>query len=261
MNVNLLFDLNIQKINTIFSVYNEKNKPVKRTNRPCWAIILKYEGETIYTCNGKKYLSNLENMIILPKGCSYEWECTKSGRYYTIEFDCDLTLDEMFSFPIENGEKVLKLYKETEHKTILKQGAYKLEILKNAYSILLYMLQSKQKKYVPSHKQQKIAPAVEYILTNYNQPIKNDDLASITGLSTIYFRKLFTEVFGISPITYVHKLRIKKAKEILKSDYDSISDIATALGYANIFDFSRTFKKHVGISPTIYAKQKSKQLY
>ena len=156
---------------------------------------------------------------------------------------------------IDNGEKILKLYKETEHKLILKQGSYKLEILKNTYSILLNVLQSKQKKYVPSQKQQKLSPAVDYILTNYNKPIKNDDLAMVAGLSTIYFRKLFTEVFGVSPITYIHKLRIKKAKEILSSDYDSISDIASALGYANIFDFSRTFKKHVGISPRQYAMQ------
>lgn len=255
MDINLLFDLNIKKINTVFSVFSEKNKPVKRNNRPLWAIILKYEGETVYTCNGKKYLSNLENMIILPKGCCYEWECTKSGRYYSLEFECDLTCDEIFSFQIDNGEKILKLYKETEHKLILKQGSYKLEILKNTYSILLNVLQSKQKKYVPSHKQQKLSPAVDYILTNYNKPIKNDDLAMVAGLSTIYFRKLFTEVFGVSPITYIHKLRIKKAKEILSSDYDSISDIASALGYANIFDFSRTFKKHVGISPRQYAMQ------
>ena len=259
MDINLLFDLNIKKINTVFSVFSEKNKPVKRNNRPLWAIILKYEGETVYTCNGKKYLSNLENMIILPKGCSYEWECTKSGRYYSLEFECDLACDEIFSFQIDSGEKILKLYKETEHKMILKQGSYKLEILKNAYSILLNVLQSKQKKYVPSNKQQKLAPAVDYILTNYNKPIKNDDLAMVAGLSTIYFRKLFTEVFGVSPITYIHKLRIKKAKEILSSDYDSISDIASALGYANIFDFSRTFKKHVGISPRQYAMQKKQK--
>lgn len=52
---------------------------------------------------------------------------------------------------------------------------------------------------------------------------------------------------------YLHKLRIKKAKEILRSDYESISDIASSLGYADVYDFSRTFKK-VGLSPSQYAK-------
>lgn len=257
MDASILFELNIKKIHTIFNIYTEKNKVTKRINRPCWAIILKYEGETVYINQGKKYISNLENMIILPKGSTYEWQCTQPGRYYSVEFDCDLTCDTIFSFPIDQGEKILQLYKESEHKRILKQSSYKLEIFKNTYSILLLMLQSKQQKYVPSNKHQKIVPAVEYILNNYTSPIKNGDLAALTGLSTIYFRKLFTEVFGVSPITYIHKLRIKKAKEMLQSDYDSISDIAFTLGYTNIYDFSRTFKKHTGLSPTNYIKQKT----
>lgn len=256
MHTNILFNLIIKKINAVFSIHTEKNIGTKRKNRPCWAIILKYEGETVYTCNGKKYISNLENMVILPKGSSYEWQCTKPGRYYTIEFECDMTCDTIFSFPIENGEKILQIYKETEYKRTLKQEIYKLETLRNVYSILLLILQANQQKYTPTKKQEKIAPAVEYISNNYYLPIKNDDLSARVGLSTIYFRKLFTEVFGISPISYVHKLRIKKAKEMLKSDHDSLSEIAIALGYANISDFSKTFKKHTGLSPSNYLKQK-----
>ena len=49
----------------------------------------------------------------------------------------------------------------------------------------------------------------------------------------------------------------KKAKEVLKSDHESISDIAYSLGYADIYDFSRAFKKRVGMSPTEYAKSES----
>ena len=42
---------------------------------------------------------------------------------------------------------------------------------------------------------------------------------------------------------------IKKAKEMLKSDYGSITDIAQSLGYFNIYDFSRAFKNIYHISP------------
>ena len=255
MNTNILFDLSINKINAVFSIYNEKNAGTKRKNRPCWAIVLKYEGETIYTCNGKKYISNLENMVILPKGSTYEWICTKPGRYYTIEFESDISCDTIFSFKIENGEKILQLYKETEYKRTLKQEIYKLETLRNVYSILLLVLQASQQKYTSTKKQEKIAPAVEYISNNYYLSIKNDDLAAHVGLSTIYFRKLFTEIFGTSPISYVHKLRIRKAKEMLKSDHKSLSEIAIALGYANISDFSKMFKKITGLSPSNYLRQ------
>ena len=93
---------------------------------------------------------------------------------------------------------------------------------------------------------------MEYISQNYNKKIINDELAALTGLSTVYFRKLFTDIIGVSPIAYVHKLRVEKAKEMLKSDYGTLSDMAQSLGYPSLYDFSRDFKKHTGVSPSRY---------
>lgn len=257
MNETIFYDLTINKVYSIFTINTEKNKTMRRINRPHWAIILKYEGETIYKNKNKTYISNAENMVILPKGSNYEWQCTKPGRYYTIEFDCDTTCEEIFSLPINSHEKILQLYKDGEYKKNTNKPIYKLELLKTAYSILLLLLKEKHPSYAALSKRQKIEPAIDFLIKNYTHSIKNDDLAKLTGLSTIYFRKIFTECFGISPITYLHKLRIKKAKEILKSDYESIADIAEFLGYPDVYDFSRTFKKHVGISPRQYAKSYS----
>lgn len=252
LDTEILSNLVITKVHSATTLYTEKNTKVKRLDRPCWAIVLKYEGETVYHANGKCIVSDFQNMVILPKGCSYEWHCTKSGHFAIIEFQSEITCNDIFRFPVENSEKILKIFKELEYKRALKSPMHEIESIRDAYSIILKLTKAAQKKYLPSEKFQKIAPAVEYIAKNYNKEIKNDDLARLTGLSTVYFRKLFTEAFGISPIAYVHELRIKKAKEILKSDYGSITDIAVSLGYLNIYDFSRDFKKHTGISPSKY---------
>ena len=114
------------------------------------------------------------------------------------------------------------------------------------------LARSEKERYLPSEKQMKIAPAIEYISNNYNKNVTNDELAAIVGLSTVYFRKLFTEITGISPIAYLHKLRIEKAKQMLRSDYGSLSDMAQSLGYSSLYDFSRDFKKHTGKPPSKY---------
>ena len=111
-------------------------------------------------------------------------------------------------------------------------------------------------KSTPSGKRLKIAPAVDYIAKNYGKSIKNETLASLCGISEVYFRKIFFGVFGTPPIAYVHNLHIKKAEEMLKSDYGSITEIAKSLGYNNIYDFSRDFKKHNGISPSKYCAKR-----
>ena len=125
-----------------------------------------------------------------------------------------------------------------------------LESIKDTYSILLALTQAVSERYLPTEKQRKLAPAIEYISQNYYKSITNDSLAAITGLSTVYFRKLFTSIMGVSPITYVHQLRIEKAKAMLKSDYGTVSNIAESLGYRNVYDFSRDFKKHTGVAPS-----------
>jgi len=50
----------------------------------------------------------------------------------------------------------------------------------------------------------------------------------------------------------VHQFRTEKAKEMLGSDYGTLSDIAQSLGYPNLYDFSRDFKKHAGVAPSKY---------
>ena len=252
MNSEILSDLIITRVYSATTMYTEKNTKTKRNNRQNWAVVIKYEGETTYDCGGKTYLSNTNNLVVLPKGCSYEWCCTHSGHYSIIEFESEMECNDIFTFPINNSEKILKLFKELEYKRTLKKQMYKVESIRDTYSILLMLTQLMRKNYFPVEKINKISPAIEYIAKNYNKNIKNDVLANLCNLSTVYFRKLFSETMGISPIAYVHELRIKKAKEMLKSDYSSITDIAESLGYLNIYDFSRTFKKHTGITPSKY---------
>ena len=252
--MDVLSDLIITSIYSVMDIYTEKGIKGKRINRERWGIIIKYEGETVYTSKGACYISNINNIAVLPKGCSYEWQCTDAGHFKVIEFESETEYDGISTIPVKDSEKILNLFKKMEYMYTAKTAHYKLENIRDAYSVLLILTQSIKSKYQPLEKYEKISPAVEYIAKYYNTNITNEKLASLTGLSEVYFRKLFTEHFGTSPIAYVHELRIKKAKEMLESDYGSISDIAESLGYQNIYDFSRVFKKFVGISPSKYKK-------
>lgn len=249
MSSSILSDLIITKIYSVSTMYNKKNAESKRPRRERWAIITKYEGETIYYSCGKQYISNKNNLVVLPKGCSYRWQCTESGHYSVIEFDSDLTSDEIMSFSVKNSDRILKIFKSLEIARMRDGGVSGIECMRDVYTVLSMLIGSEPKKYLPSEKQRKIAPAANYIAEHYNTKIKNDELASLVGVSTVYFRKLFAEVYGQPPIDYIRSIRIQKAKEMLKSDYGSISDVAAALGYQNIYDFSRAFKKLVGVSP------------
>jgi iron complex transport system substrate-binding protein len=215
-------------------------------------VVIKYEGETVYVSKEKRFLSDIEHLIVLPKGCCYDWTCTKSRHFSIIEFESESTFNEPMSFSVKNGETILKMVKDLEYKRNFRKSVTEIESIRDTYSILLALMQAVSASYLPTEKQQKIAPALEYISQHYTENITNDALAAVVGTSAVYFRKLFTSIMGVSPITYARKLRIEKAKEILKSDYGTLSNVAISLGYLNLYDFSRDFKKHTGVAPSKY---------
>ncbi len=254
----LLSNLIIDRIYMVTTMYNDAGSGMKRIGRERWALVLKYEGETVYKTADAEYISNSQSLMLLPRKSSYEWRCTSPGNYITIEFDSPSSFEGIFNFHIQSTDEIFKMFKQMEYKWLKKKGFYMLETVRDLYTLILKLASMQKSEYVPSLKSEKLSPAVDHMLTHYTEHMTNDGLAELCGISTVYFRKLFTDTYGKAPMEYVKGLRIKRAREMLCGDYGSISDVATSLGYTSIYDFSRDFKKRVGVSPSKY-NLKSKQ--
>lgn len=218
-----------------------------------WIITYQFQGELIYHVNQNTYYAHANNILIQPKGCIYRWRCTKPGYFITIRFDSELIWNDILSFPVKNGEKFLAAFQKVERIQTSLDPMRNIKVMQETYHIL-QMLTDIEPQYVPNSRQNQVLPAHKYIVTHYDQEIRNDHLAQLCGLSTAYFRKVFSDVYGTSPISYVQNLRMTKAKELLKSDFSSITDISLSLGYNNIYEFSKIFKKCYGTSPTQFVK-------
>jgi len=95
----------------------------------------------------------------------------------------------------------------------------------------------------------------EYILLNFCEPdLEIREIAKKFALSETHFRKLFKETFGVCPSAMLQNARLRYARELLCYTHMSISEIAEATGYKNIYDFSRTFHKCSGCSPSRFRK-------
>ncbi len=77
-------------------------------------------------------------------------------------------------------------------------------------------------------------------------------LAAQAGYSPDHFTRLFKRILGISPQAHVIRVRIDRARHLLVESSLTISQIADALGYEDVFFFSRQFKAKTGQTPGQY---------
>ena len=99
-----------------------------------------------------------------------------------------------------------------------------------------------------------IAPALEYITTNYMTPMTIDFLAELCHLSTTHFRRKFHEMMGTAPLDFLSSTRIEEACKQLKSTENSILSISEQAGFQSISSFNRCFSKLMGASPKEWRK-------
>ena len=97
----------------------------------------------------------------------------------------------------------------------------------------------------------------EYLSRNYVKDISLETLSENMYLSPVYISKIFKEIMGDSPINYLIKIRLSKAKELLNNSNTPIKTIAKMVGYNDPYYFSKLFKKYYGISPNKF-KEKQK---
>lgn len=246
-------DLTIRKVVAANRLYNTvMDSPIQRRCRSHWAVVLKRTGRTVYQSNGRQVLSDKTHMVLLPMGCSYSWLCEESGECLLIEFDALQTHPDVLSLPVTDSAFFEKGFLEIQRELHISTAEARLKCTYLLYGLLLQLV---KREYVPRARQQLLQPALDYLADNYFDPaITNDRLAAMCGVSTVHFRKRFEAAMGMPPIRYLHALRIQKAKDILESDYGSITQVAESVGYGSVFHFSKMFRLYTGQSPTEYAK-------
>lgn len=247
----------------VISSYRLLSSPVgiitRQSGRKCWGIALKAGGRTFYSQNGDQILSDRYHIVLLPKGAVYEWTCVEPGECIVIDFDALETGRIIRSVEVGDPAPFLEAFFRLERCAGSRDTASYLESMQLLYGLLAFLSKMEHKKYVPRDKRDLLAPAVEYMTANYQDPvIRNESLAALCHMSTVYFRKTFEAVYGISPIRYLNRLRIEKAKAMLSGDYDSVSQVAESVGYSGVYHFSKMFRQYTGQSPTQYAKSTRK---
>lgn len=101
----------------------------------------------------------------------------------------------------------------------------------------------------------RVSEMADHLRKVARRPFAASELARIGGLSISQCNRLFREGTGVSPKTYWMRHRLGLAQSMLSETLAPVQQTANALGFTDIYYFSRWFKDKTGLSPTAFRRQ------
>jgi len=110
-----------------------------------------------------------------------------------------------------------------------------------------------------SNENEVMIKVTKYMLQNFQEDVKINDLLKLSYMSNTAFSMLFKKTYRMTFKEYLLKIRVGYACRLLIENSKSISEIAFHSGFKNISNFNRQFKKIKKISPSKYTTHKTKK--
>lgn len=221
----------------------------------------------LYTIRGEGRLEYEGNLYPLAPGDLFFIDCVPTQTYSAVSQNWDFafvhtSMDAQtaayYAAVTQNGKKPVLRYtpflQDCWEKLYREAGENKPEspALASLYLVSLFLhLLTLQRQSVPAE----LERAANYIKSHYNEKICLFSLAKLAHLSKYHFIRRFSQFYGVTPHEYLQLCRMDQAKSQLLCTRESIEDIACLCGYTSASAFCQSFKKHNGLSPSVFRKQ------
>jgi AraC-like DNA-binding protein len=104
----------------------------------------------------------------------------------------------------------------------------------------------------PARDRRRAVEAALWLEQHAHQPVDLDAVSQQAGLSPFHFLRLFARVLGVTPHQYLVRCRLRHAARLLADPARSVTDVAFDVGFADLSNFVRTFRRAAGVSPRAF---------
>lgn len=173
-------------------------------------------------------------------------------HYIWIGFECNIDIPELREPRVISSEAIGKIFRMVPDMNHISNGREAF-LCSRIWDIITAIKTEKS-----GHTQNSlnyIQTAISYMETEYMMDISIAALAEKMNLNRSYFSTIFKEQVGISPQKYLSNFRLSKAANLITEYGYTATQAALSTGYADVFTFSKMFKRKYGVSPSAYKKK------
>ena len=107
---------------------------------------------------------------------------------------------------------------------------------------------------VTSRDRKRAVDAAHWLDSRAQEAVDLERLAAHVGLSPFHFLRLFSRALGVTPHQYLVRVRLRRAARLLVDPQRTITDVALDVGFSDLSNFVRTFRRAAGVSPGAFRR-------
>lgn len=253
--------------------YRLHSRPVFTTDRPegrrDYQLLYIAKGRGYFTIDGRERVINEGGMILYRPGerQHYVYRAEDMTEVYWVHFTGRDVANILDYYQLPAEENVFFTGTSADYQWLYRQMIQELQLCRANYEELLSLLLRhifiminryiKEGQKSSGEVRNEIERATHYFNEHYSQAISIEEYAASRHMSTCWFIRSFKEMLKVTPMQYILSLRMANAQSLLETTEYNISEIAAAVGYDNPLYFSRLFRRHVGVSPSVYRKART----
>lgn len=244
----------------------DRNWYAKNAISPFARLYFIFDGEAFLKINGEEIRLTPENVYLIPAHILFDVWCEKTMRQFYLHFRAELDngVDFFHIYPVKyriplDTSPVLALMRQNLE-DVFASFQPKNTLETTGYLLLALSLFLDRDK-TPNFREklealERFKKIFEYMETHLTAKISLAKLAGLINLQSTYFSNLFCRVTGMPPIKYLNLKRLEKAQELLLTTNQTLAEIASGVGFEDVFYFSRLFKKYLKVAPKQYRDRK-----
>lgn len=244
--MNKRLELDIKNINIIVHKSEEQNFKFFNPAREHDGFVMLTKGSAVVTIELQKQIE-LErgDAFLVSAGTCYTIEACKECAYVTSALDLVTNksmLPMVYKCSSSCQNKIMELSRMWQSRSWDSYTACRIGLLEFYFDIFKEILSIERYDC-------DVTKAVEFIHDNFKRNFSIRELSEYCSVSQSYLRAKFIKQTGFTVVRYRDSLRIAAAKEMLESRYFTVTQIASELGYCDVYHFSKSFTAHEGLSP------------